>query len=302
MNILAKLFPDQSCIIAWQPQRVPENRFIYPEDLSQRSQKTHKPYGSNGLTPYARRAISSIIALFWRKWPRNLGFYTLTCPVPQVEQFNENLPEIQRRFFQELKRIYARRGQAFRYVSVLEFQKRGALHIHFIAPARRQIVRGRAKSLDWIISAEELRILWSRIICKCLRIKYQRFPASIDSQLCAENPSKYLCKYLSKEKSSFETGGATIAPPPRWWSADKISLHAFKASIKNLPPDQAYPIWRNPEIFCRYHKWIEIDSSEGEEQRIIALFGILKEDFFKSFYPEEKFDICIKMLTAETSD
>jgi hypothetical protein len=303
MNILAKLFPDQSCVIAWHPQKVPErDRFILTQDLSQRSQKTHKPYGSNGLTPYARRAISSIIALFWRKWPGNLGFYTLTCPVPQVEQFNENLPEIQRRFFQELKRIYARRGQAFRYVSVIEYQKRGALHIHFIAPARRQIVRGRARSLDWIVSAEELRVIWSRVICKVLRIKYQRFPASIDAQLCIDNPSKYLCKYLSKEKSRVEDGGGATAAPPRWWSTDKISLRCFRASIKHLDADQAYPIWRNPEIFCRYHKWIEMDSPEGDEQRIIALFGILKEEFFKSLYPQEKMDLCIKLLTDAEVD
>jgi hypothetical protein len=147
-----------------------------------------------------------------------------------------------------------------------------------------------------------MRVLWSRVICKVLRIKYRRFPASIDAQLCIENPSKYLCKYLSKEKSSSYQSGGEIVAPPRWWSADKVSLHAFKISIKNLPADQAYPIWRNPEIFCRYHKWIEMDSPGEEEQRIVALFGVLREEFFKSFYPQEKFDLCIKLLTDAEID
>jgi hypothetical protein len=151
--------------------------------------------------------------------------------------------------------------------------------------------------LDWIISAEELRILWSRVICRVLKIKYRRFPSSVDSRLCVGNPSAYLCKYLSKEKISFEGGGAMAAPPPRWWSTDKISLRAFKSSIARIPADQAYPIWRNPEIFCRYHKWIEIEPGGGDEQRIVALFGILRDEFFKSFYPEEKMHLCIEMLS-----
>jgi hypothetical protein len=226
-----------------------------------------------------------------------LGFYTLTCPIAEIERFNENLPEIQKRFFEELKRIYARRGEIFRYVSVLEFQKRGALHIHFIAPARRHITRGRARSLDWIVSAEELRILWSRVICRVLKLKYQRFPSSVDTRLCIDNPSAYLCKYLSKEKSLAAGGGVTISPPPRWWSTDKISLRCFRASIKHLDADQAYPIWRNPEIFCRYHKWIEIKPGGGDEQRIVALFAILREEFFKFLYPEEKMHLCIEMLS-----
>nr|WP_192964613.1 hypothetical protein [Synechococcus sp.] len=290
--MIARLYPDRFLSIGWRP-----SRFIETKDLSQ-GKKIHRPYGSNGLTPYSRRAIKSISALYGKRWGRDLGFYTLTCPFPdreRFEQFNALMPEIQRRFFQEMGRIYARRGHAFRYLAVLEFQERGALHLHFLAPARgrKRKQGGGYGAKDWIISAEEIRILWSRIICSLFGISYQRFPASIDAQQCRKDPGSYMSKYLSKGSG----GGATISPPARWWSTDKQSLKAFKISIKRLPPEISAQIWQHPENFCSWFVWVEVRGDRDDEpKRIVALAGKLSQESFNFLYSEEKIQIATMLL------
>jgi len=294
--MITQVYPDKFISIGWRPARSP-SRFIYPKDLSQTSKKAHKPYGANGLTPYAKRVIKSISAIYGRKWGKDVGFYTLTCPFPdreRIEEFNALMPEIQRRFFQEMARIYARRGHVFRYIAVLEFQKRGALHLHFLAPARgrKRKQGGGYGGKDWIISAEEIRVLWSRIVCSCLGMPYQRYPASVDAQPCRKDPGSYMSKYLSKGVK----GGETAAPPPRWWSTDKQSLKAFKISIKRLPSEISAQIWQHPENFCTWFSWVEAQCRDDEPKRIVALVGKLSDGSFCSLYSDEKFTIATMLL------
>lgn len=180
-------------------------------------------YGLRGITQNGRNKVYEGAKLLQRRYPGRLGFYTLTCPYvdpSRVYEFNRNISEIVRRWFQELRRMYDRKNCKFSYVSVLEIQsdryeKSGipVLHIHYVAPCYLP------HKWEWILSATELRYLW---MCLCNQIiggEVDTSP-SIDAQVVKRSASGYLAKYMAKGYSCVDWV-SQICPsqlPKQWWS------------------------------------------------------------------------------------
>ena len=180
-------------------------------------------YGLRGITRNGCNKVLEGSKLLERRYPGKLGFYTLTCPYLDsslIYEFNRNIGEIQRRYFQDLRRLYDKKCCNFNYVSVIELQSKRyessgewALHIHYLAPC---FVR---QSREWVLNADELRYLWMRSCAAVVGIEADT-SASVDAQLVKKSASGYLAKYLSKGSGNVDFI-ADIAPsqvPGQWWS------------------------------------------------------------------------------------
>lgn len=204
----------------------------------------HKPergrYGLSGITQNGRNKVYEGAKLLQRRYPGRLGFYTLTCPYvdpSRVYEFNRNIGEITRRWFQELRRMYDRKNCKFSYVSVLEIQsdryeKSGipVLHIHYVAPCYLP------HKWEWILSATEIRYLW---MCLCNQViggEVDTSP-SIDAQVVKRSASGYLAKYMAKGYSCV-AWVSQICPsqlPGQWWSMSANVRAAIKRLTIQIP-------------------------------------------------------------------
>ena len=204
-----------------------------------KSEMPKRKHGLNGITSHGRRQIEEGCYLLERRYGRRLGFYTLTChytEVTDVYEFNRCLPEIQRRYFQELKREYERRGMVFSYVSVYEIQPSRyretgvpAIHIHYVCPC---YLPG---TWEFVFSADELRTLWDRVTATVCGVS-KSTSAAIDATVVKRSASAYLSKYLSKGGGEIRFLG-NISPsqiPSRWWSMSKKLRASIRAATVPL--------------------------------------------------------------------
>lgn len=206
----------------------------------ERDSDTRDKRVAGSLTPRGKSRIHDGIALLsFRYGQRSLGFYTLTCPYTDsddIQRFNDNLPEIARRFFQQMKRLYAKKGFVFSYVSVYEiqpgrFKATGdeCLHIHYIAPALDPERR-------FHISHSEILSLYTHYIEQVLGTSPPHSPR-VDAQLVRKDASAYLAKYFSKasltDSSALPTGAN--ARLSSWYSLSRNLLRAISHSRFELP-------------------------------------------------------------------
>lgn len=197
-------------------------------------------YGLRGITDNGKSKVYEGVKLLEGRYGRRLGFYTLTCPYIDcslIYEFNRNIGEIQRRWFQELRRLCERQREQFSYVSVVEvqpgrYEKDGVwcLHIHYVAPCYRR------NSREWLLSATELRYLWMRVNASVLGCEADT-SASVDSQVIKKSASGYLAKYVSKGSGDLEFV-ADIAPsqlPRQWWSMSANVRKALQRCTTQIP-------------------------------------------------------------------
>lgn len=197
-------------------------------------------YGLKGIPARGRECVKEGAYLLESKYGRRLGFYTLTCPYTNSEDiylYNKNIAYIQRSYFQEIKREYARKGVRWNYVSVLEIQpKRYAdtgvpvLHIHYIAPC---YVPGTWK---WVLTANTLRSIWQRVLANTLGFSANTNP-SIDSSVIKSSAIGYIAKYMSKGGAEVEFLAQNCPDqlPSQWWSMSKDVRQAIKNNTVQLP-------------------------------------------------------------------
>lgn len=201
-----------------------------------------KRYGLKGITIKGRRTVEEGCYLLERKYGRRLGFYTLTCPYTEdtmVYEFNRNISEIQRRFFQEVRREFERYNMVFSYVSVLEiqasrFESSGvpALHIHYVCPC---YVPG---TWEFVLTADEIRNLWKRVTEAVCGLS-ANVEAAVDCTTVKRSAAAYLSKYLSKGGAEIRFLGS-VAPsqiPRQWWSVSSSIRKAIRAATVVLPTE-----------------------------------------------------------------
>jgi len=193
-------------------------------------QNYHKPrarkHGLRGISKGGRDRVREGAYLLERRFGRKLGFYTLTCPYTDAQSiysYNKNIAYIQRSYFQEIKRAYARNGCAFSYVSVLEiqeerFQRSGepVLHIHYIANCYLP------NSYTFVLSADTYRDIWGRVLANCLGGGVS-VSASVDASVVRSSAVGYISKYMGKGGAGVEFLGQVDDSqiPSRWWSMSR---------------------------------------------------------------------------------
>lgn len=237
---------------------------------------TRKRYGLRGITRDGKNRVLEGATLLHERYRGRLGFYTLTCPYKDsslIYEFNRNISEIVRRWFQELRRFYAKVRVTFSYVAVLEIQSKRyqqsgipVLHLHYVAPCYRP------GSTEWVLSATEIRYLWMRCLASVLGVEADTSP-SVDAQVVYSSAAGYLAKYLSKGYEAVEWV-AECAPsqvPKQWWSMSQNVRRCLKRLTvqlsenlvewwfggNNLPDGDPYHLiyqnyicvsWRNVEL------------------------------------------------------
>jgi len=197
-------------------------------------------HGLKGISSRGRETVKEAAYILERRYGRRMGFYTLTCPYTDVESiasYNQNISNILRSFFQEVKRVYERERERFSYVSVLEvqphrFQERGefALHVHYLAPCYKRVGH------TFIITASEIRAIWARV-CGNSVIPVVEAGASVDCQVVKKSCVGYIAKYLTKGggELDFIAEHCPEQLPSQWWSTCRPLRKAVASITVKLP-------------------------------------------------------------------
>lgn len=197
-------------------------------------------YGLKGISVNGRKKVREGCYLLQKKYGRRLGFYTLTCPYTDdvlIYEYNRNLAEISRRYFQSLKREFHRAEQTFSYVSVYEYQtyryqQTGipVLHIHYVAPC---YLRG---TKEFIVTADRLREIYYNI-CNQVIGGEPNTSASIDAAVIRESAVGYISKYMSKGGDICESLSQNCPEqvPRQWWSMSSNVKSAIQIATTTIP-------------------------------------------------------------------
>jgi hypothetical protein len=237
------------------------------------SSKLKNREGLKGIGSKARRMVESAAKYLQDKCQRrNLAFLTCTIPNMQTKHLElvaANFNQVVRVFFEELKRLYERRGEEFEYVGVVELQeerwkkyRHPGLHIHAVFAGRSSIKK------PWVVNKKEYSLLWERAIRRVVpQIPLSTgFGASTRIEVVRKSASGYLAKYLSKGVqivSEMLNEGFSNCIPHRWWSISKSLKKKVEETIIR---------GQSPEI-AQVYQWIRFGSSEYYYK-----YGYVRED------------------------
>lgn len=240
-------------------------------------------YGLKGISANGRKKVREGCYLLERKYGRRLGFYTLTCPYTderEIYEFNRNIAEIARRYFQKLKRYYDDVGQTWSYVSVYEYQPERyavtsipVLHIHYVAPCYKR------SSYEWICEAETLRDFYASVLQSVIGGS-PNVASALDATVVRSSAVGYVSKYMSKGGEIVENI-AQIAPsqiPSQWWSMSSNIRAAIKRCTVVIPESICAYLFsgggesRSEILYLYRRRYIEIFAGRhfetGEERYI----------------------------------
>lgn len=193
-----------------------------------------KRYGVNGITQCGRANIREGCYCLEHKYTnRGLMFATLTLPHRGDELIDIcfHWPKIVHRFFEEMQRIYVRRGYEFDYACVVEIQEKRWRRYQEVAPHLHYVANCRDKNGAYIVTPSEVRECFQRV-CNRFVESDADFSACENVQTVKKSAGRYLSKYFSK-------GGKLLADidrelpgilPRHWW---KISSALRKEIQKN---------------------------------------------------------------------
>lgn len=229
----------------------------------------HKPRGSHGLTRYGAVLIREYCYLA-SKDNRKYAMYTLTCPYSSTEEvhlYSRNIQEIARRYFQEIGREYARRGEEFDYAAVYEIQakrmkrlKQVALHIHYLAPATYA-----AKNSSYVLNFDEMKKIYKRVCERVLDCE-ATFSNSVDGAIVRKNAGAYMSKYMSKSTDDIASAEEILPVfyPSKWYSVSRNAVARIKSGTLVLYKEVAFHV-------MRYVKAIKDDTDSCEYYREIYI-------------------------------
>jgi len=115
---------------------------------------------------------------------RNYRGYVSFVTLPYPKEFPDDLLA-KRHLGHMIKRLKRALGDDFMFLWIIEKQKRGAPHFHFLTPE--------------FIPKELLNKLWSDIVRKWYESKGLEFKLVLPNIQKAENIAKYMTKYMTKE-------------------------------------------------------------------------------------------------------
>jgi hypothetical protein len=205
--------------------------------------------GLKGLTKNGRVAIREGGYILTSKYgKRRLGFYTLTCPYRDndlVHTFSSNLSLILKRYFERVKRLYARRGEDFDYVCGIEVQAKRqrtyghvALHLHYVCNGRY------SRRHQWVCTFDELKDIWHDCIYNVVGVRPD-CKSAVDGTEVQYDAAAYVMKYVSKGRDDIESA-ESICPgvcPGRWYSLNNSLRLSIKKSTIRLAGEVGSDFW-----------------------------------------------------------
>lgn len=193
--------------------------------------------GSKGLTRKGKVLIREYSSFLVSREKKKFALYTLTCPytsTDDVTSYTLNIQEITRRYFQELKREYARKGEPFTYCAVYEIQNKRmlkygqvALHVHYLSRAKY------TNSNEYVLTFAQIKKIYQRVCEKVIHAEAD-FSCSVDGALVKKDAGAYMSKYMSKSEDLIDLANQLVPDffPSRWYSIDRESVKAiYKACI-----------------------------------------------------------------------
>ena len=232
-----------------------------------------KRRGLNGLTKVGKRSIREGGYLLTKFYGRtNLAFYTCTCPysdADMVHVFSKNINIIIKRYFERLRRAYARLGEEFDYVCGIEIQPTRmhrcdivAMHIHYICNAKSI-----GASRKWLMTFEELRAIWHDVVYNACGFEINS-KVSVDGSGVEHDASSYLMKYMSKGKDDIEKAEELVpgVVPGRWYSLNNRLRKLIKAETVVMTSGRGADFWH----FCRTNQG---DDSLFYKNEMVVLEG-----------------------------
>lgn len=217
---------------------------------SQKKSRRVSRRGLNGITPYGRKMVRSIVAGMSKRYDRRtLCFGTATVPPLTVEariQLADNWPELCRHFMQWIKNQLKILALTPDVVIISEIQEKRLSatgeaypHLHWLAPGRRDRF-----SDEWAIDPKKIDKYWGKLIA---RFSGQKVIVSSACKLEVPrtDPKKELGKYMSKGgrliQKAAENGQARFLPRA-WWQAPLALRREVKSRIVKLGANLAYKL------------------------------------------------------------
>lgn len=220
-----------------------------------------------------------------------LGFYTLTCPYSsagEITKFNENFPGIVKRFLEEVRRCYLRKGLKFSQVGVYEIQEKRfkttgipVLHYHYVSPCYE--CRGR-----FVLSSHQIRAIYARVIKNFTGIEPTHKPR-VGTEIVRKSSAKYLSKYCSKgssigDSSLLEKYGIVLST---WYSISRSLRIFINETTRPLSRATAYAVFgdckrqiQNGDSTRIYP--IEVDICREGDRKILVGFIVYPDSDFVS--------------------
>lgn len=191
-------------------------------------------YGLAGITQNGRANIREGCYVLERKYG-NSGLMFATLTLPHRGEYLIDVcfhwSKIVHRFFEEMQRIYERKGCVFEYACVVEIQEKRWRKYEEVAPHLHYVANCRHKNGSYIVSPTEVR--------ECFRRVCNRFvPCDADFSACEnvqkvrKSAGRYLSKYFSKGGKILADINRTLPGtlPKHWW---KVSASVRKSVQKN---------------------------------------------------------------------
>lgn len=214
---------------------------------------SHKtPRGRAGLTSYGGKMVRNACYLMEKRYGKDcLSFLTLTLPnlgdgdwLPVQQKWSE----IVRVFLQWLSRKQEAGGLDKHYISVSEVQEKRlkrtgkmALHLHIVFVGRR-------KKRAWILSPNQIRKAWKRVLSKHLKESPTHYfwNSCVNIQRVQKSASAYLSKYVSKGRKAISALQSTLACqtlPASWWNCSLQMRKWLKREICKINADGVFVIY-----------------------------------------------------------
>ena len=230
-----------------------KEKYIKISDLDGKSSKQRR--GSGGITCIAKRKTRSGVHIMQEKYSIScLAFGTLTFPAlrpDELELVNTHMPDLTRKFFQELARELARCGLDTDYVYVIEIQEKRyrnwgqfCQHVHFVIQSRKDRFSQPAIHYSFV------RRVWEAQLSNLLGYKVD-CPAATQLDKMKRRKVGEMGKYMTKgsqiAKEAIAKGDGHMLPTA--WSGMSNNLKKeVKASIKTLTGQDADDFDENIKI------------------------------------------------------
>lgn len=278
--------------------------------IGSESSRVPKKYGLKGITAHGKKTIRNAGTVIDKAARSKYGHFvqmgTVTVPSYSPETMRNictHWADIVRKFFQKLKRLYARHNRAFDYASVTEIQPQRlanrqevGLHLHFLFTAVR-CPRG-----DWILPDGVVRKKWQATLEIYLAQGDSGVTPNYRRESVNSSSAGYMAKYMSKGgkeiKQVIEEFGEEYLPS-QWWSVStSVRTCIAKCTVKSMGAEAQKLLCICSEGMEQYLKYVRCStltlvqneysrSKNCPEEIVLGYGGMLTCSGYELFKPTD---------------